>query len=56
MESKIKVTYWLYKAKKNSSKQIPIYLRVKLNYEYFTKATGLWVKEVDWDKKTTRVK
>jgi hypothetical protein len=56
MESKIKVTFWLYKAKKNSNKLVPVYLRVKFNYEYFTKSTGLMVREVDWDKKSMRVK
>ncbi|MEA1887988.1 MAG: phage integrase SAM-like domain-containing protein [Bacteroidota bacterium] len=56
MESKIKVTFWLNKTKKNSSKLVPVYLRVKYNYDFFTKSTGLLIKEVDWDKKAMRVK
>lgn len=56
MESQIKVSFWLNKTKKDSSKRVSIYLRVKYNYEFFTKSTGLKVKEVDWDKKLMRVK
>jgi hypothetical protein len=56
MESKIKVTFWLNKTKKNSSKLVPFYLRVKYNYDFFTKSTGLLIKEVDLDKKSIRVK
>lgn len=56
MESKIKVTFWLNKAKRNSKKQVPVYLRVMFNYEYFTKSTGIMIKEVDWDKKGMRIK
>jgi len=56
MESKIKITFWLNKTRKNSSKLVPVYLRVKYNYDFFTKSTGLLIKEVDWDKKAMRVK
>ncbi len=56
MESKIKVTFWLNKTKKNSSKLVPIYLRVKHNYKFFTKSTGLLIKETDWDKKAMRIR
>lgn len=56
MDNKIKVTFWLYTAKKNQKKLTPIYMRVWNNYEYFNKSTGLFVKHSDWDKKTMRVK
>ena len=56
MESKIKVTFWLNKAKRNNSKLVPIYLRVMYNYNYFTKSTGLMIREADWDKKSQKVK
>ncbi|MBW1612886.1 MAG: site-specific integrase [Deltaproteobacteria bacterium] len=56
MESKIKVTFWLNKTKKNASKLVPVYLRVKYNYDFFTKSTGVLIKEADWDKKAMRVK
>ncbi|MCK4817384.1 hypothetical protein KA005_16560 [bacterium] len=56
MESRIKVSFWLNKTKRNSRKQVPIYLRVVYNYDFFTKSTGLMIKESDWDKKAQRVK
>ncbi len=56
METKIKITFWLYKAKSRNSKLSPIYLRVRYDYDYFTKSTGLTVKESLWDKKSMRVK
>jgi len=56
MESKIKVSFWLNKTKKNAAKQVPIYLRVVYNYDFFTKSTGLMIKESEWDKKAHRVK
>jgi len=55
MESKIKVTFWLNKTKKNAKKLVPIYIRVKHNYNFFTKSTGLLIKEADWDKKAMRI-
>lgn len=56
MENKIKITFWLYKAKINQHKLAPIYLRVRNDYKYFTKSTGHMVKVSNWDKKQMRVK
>lgn len=56
MDNKIKVSFWLYKAKKNQKNLVPIYLRVRNNYSYFTRSTGLFVKSQDWDKKAMRVR
>lgn len=56
MESNIKVTLWLNTTKKNSQNQVPIYMRVWYNYEYFTKTAGIYIKATDWDKKAMRVK
>lgn len=56
MESNIKVTFWLNLAKRNLQNLVPIYVRVSFNYEHFTKATGMTIKSVDWDKKAMRVK
>lgn len=56
MDSNVKVTFWLYRARINIKKQMPIYLRVRNNNENFSKSTGLYVKEANWDKKTKRVK
>jgi integrase len=56
MENNIKITFWLYKAKKNSKNLTPIYLRVTQNYDYFTKATGISIPAVDWDKKAMRIR
>jgi integrase len=56
MESQIKVTFWLNRTKKDASKRVPIYLRVLYNYEFFTKSTGLKIKESVWDQKAMRVR
>ena len=56
MENNIKVTFWLWKTKKNSKNLTPIYLRVTQNYEYFTKATGISIPAGDWDKKAMRIR
>lgn len=56
MDSSVKITFWLYRKRLNGKKQIPIYIRVRNNYEFFTKSTGLTIKESLWDKKTNRVK
>ncbi len=56
MDSSVKITFWLYRARIDSKKQMPIYLRVRNRYEFFTKSTGLTVKESLWDKKTNRVR
>ena len=56
MDSNVKITFWLFRAKINSKKMMPVYLRVRNNNEFFTKSTGLYVKEVNWDKKTMRVR
>ena len=56
MENNIKITFWLYKAKKNSKNLTPIYLRVTQNYEHFTKATGISIPAGDWDKKAMRIR
>ena len=56
MDSNVKITFWLYRARVNSKKQMPIYLRVRNNNENFSKSTGLFIKEANWDKKIKRVK
>ncbi len=56
MESQIKVTFWTNKSKKNQKNLVPIYVRVTFNYDYFTRSTGLSVKESDWDKKGMKVR
>jgi hypothetical protein len=56
MENKIKISFWLYKAKKNSKNLVPVYMRIWCGYQHFNRATGLFVKETDWDRKSNRVK
>ncbi len=57
MDSNVKITYWLYKTRTDkTSKLCPIYLRVRNKNSFFTKSTGLSVRESDWDKKLKRVK
>ena len=56
MENNIKVTFWLWKTKKNSKNLTLIYLRVWQNYDHFVKSTGIWIHAGDWDKKAMRIK
>jgi integrase len=56
MENNIKITFWLYKSKKNLKNLVPVYLRVILNYDHFFKSTGIYVHSSDWDKKAMRIK
>ena len=56
MENNIKVTFWLWKTKKNSKNLTPIYLWVWQNYDHFVKSTGIWIHAGDWDKKAMRIK
>jgi integrase len=56
MKSSVKVTFWLNKTKKNSLNLVPVYLRVWYDYTHFSKATGIWVRLQDWDKKVMRLK
>ncbi len=56
MENNIKITFWLYRAKKNSKNLIPIYVRVQLNYDKFFKSTGIYIQAAEWDKKAMRIR
>jgi integrase len=56
MESNVKVTFWLNKAKKNSLNLTPIYIRVAYDYAHFTMSTGIQVRVPDWDKKSMRIR
>jgi len=56
MESKLKITFWLRNSKKLSNNSIPVYLRVRYNGDFFIRATGVYVNENEWDKKSMRVR
>jgi len=56
MENNIKITFWLYRAKKNSKNLIPIYIRVQQNYDKFFKSTGIYIQAAEWDKKAMRIR
>lgn len=56
MESNFKISFWLNKPKTNSKKLIPIYLRIHHNYSCFVKATGIFIREKDWDKSKMHIK
>jgi hypothetical protein len=56
MKSNVKVTFWLNKNKNKSQNLVPVYLRVWYDYTHFSKATGIWVRLQDWDKKVMRLK
>ena len=56
METQTKITFWLNKAKSRKNKLSPIYLRVRYDYEYFVRSTGITVKESQWNKRLMRVK
>jgi integrase/recombinase XerD len=56
MEHKVKIRFWLFASKTNAKNLIPIYIRVRNNYKFFSKSTGLAVKRTDWDQKANRVR
>jgi len=56
MENNLKVTFWLYRAKKNSKNLVPVYMRVMLNYDRFFKSTGVYIHTSEWDKKAMKIK
>jgi hypothetical protein len=47
MKQPVKVTFWLYKAKKNAKNLVPVYLGVSHDYAHFTKGIGVWVRVQD---------
>lgn len=56
MEKQVKISFWLYHAKRNARRLTPIYMRVQYDYEFFTKTTGHYIKASMWDKKSMKVK
>jgi len=56
MENQVKISFWLYHAKKNVKRLTPIYMRVHYDYEFFKKTTGHYIKASLWDKKAMRVR
>ncbi len=53
MQNSVKITFWLNKSKKNTDKTSPIYMRVRLNNEFFTKTTGISIVRSDSIKTRT---
>jgi integrase len=56
MENNIKITFWINRTKKNSKNLVPVYLRVAHNYDKFSRATGIRISAVDWDKKAMKIR
>jgi site-specific recombinase XerD len=44
-------SFWLYKARKNSDNEMPIYMQVSLDGKRVQLATGIFINEKHWDKK-----
>lgn len=56
MESQLKVSFFLNHAKRTKTRQTPIYLRIRYNYDQITMATGYAITAASWDKKSKKVK
>ncbi|KKK69121.1 hypothetical protein LCGC14_2937210, partial [marine sediment metagenome] len=56
MKSKIFVRFWLHKSKMNSNGEHPIYMRVRIDGEFFIKSIGRYIKPSTWDKSAMKVK
>ena len=56
MKNSAKITFWLNEAKKNVANETPIYMRVRVNTQHFTKSTGINIPKGDWDSKQGKVK
>ncbi len=56
MKNSAKITFWLNEAKRNVAKETPIYMRVRINTDHFTKSAGINIPKRDWDSKTMRIK
>ncbi len=55
MESQLKVSFFLFHAKRTKSRQTPIYMRLRYNYNAVTMATGYAIAAASWNKKAMRV-
>ena len=55
MESQLKVSFFLFHAKKTKTRQTPIYMRLRYNYDAVTIATGYTIAAASWNKKAMRV-
>jgi integrase len=55
MESQLKVSFYLFHAKRTKSRQTPIYMRLRYNYDIVTIATGYSIAAANWNKKSMRV-
>ncbi|MGC4104218.1 site-specific integrase [Ferruginibacter sp.] len=53
---KIRILFWIYKSKKNSKDEAPLYLRLTINGKKAEIATGYYIKCADWDKSRKLVK
>lgn len=56
MESQLKISFFLNHAKRTKTRQTPIYLRIRYNYDQVTMATGYFITAATWDKKSKKVK
>ncbi|RZK10519.1 MAG: site-specific integrase [Flavobacterium sp.] len=56
MESQLKVSFFLNHAKRTKTRQTPIYLRIRYNYDHVTVSTGQFIAAANWDKKAKKVK
>lgn len=53
---KTKYSFWLYKSKKNSKNESPIYMRIIVGKEYTELSTGIYIQANNWDNKTGKIK
>ncbi|RPD46772.1 phage integrase SAM-like domain-containing protein [Paracnuella aquatica] len=56
MESQIKISFFLNHSKRTKTRQTPIYMRIRYNYNQVTVSTGHFIAAASWDKKAKKVK
>ncbi len=52
----LRILFWLYRSKKNSQDEVPIYLRITYNQERKNISTGFYINAARWDKSKSMVK
>ena len=47
--------FWLYRSKRRADSHVPVYMRITVGDSKKEIATGIFIKEKDWDIKRRRV-
>ena len=56
MSNRIKILFWLFKARKNSKGLVPLMLRISYQTDRIQMSTGFFIEESKWDKNKDKLK